>query len=357
MNILVIKFRNIGDVLLTSPLLNNLKYSYPSAKIDVAINQGTEAVLSQNPNINKLIVYRRNDISALPRIKRFIHEIRFFLSFYQKPYDLVINLTEGDRGAYITKLTRSNMRIGYWNKNIMLKNVFTHYLPRQDYRHTIETNLDPLRLLNIPILSKKVEIFCHQKDHNFIDRYLFNVDQFIHIHPVSRWLFKCIANETMASIIDYCELELKYKVVITAAPVKAEIRKVNDILSLCQSKPIDLSGKLSLTQTAALNQRADGFIGVDTAIMHMSAANDIPVLAFFGPSGADHWGPWDNKLMQSGYIQRNGLQSMGKHRVIAEIRDCQPCGRDGCNGTKVSDCLMSMDINVIKQNIKEMLFE
>ena len=114
---------------------------------------------------------------------------------------------------------------------------------------------------------------------------------------------------------------------------------------------------ISLTQTAALNQRADGFIGVDTAIMHMSAANDIPVLAFFGPSGADHWGPWDNKLMQSGYIQRNGLQSMGKHRVIAEIRDCQPCGRDGCNGTKVSDCLMSMDINIIKQNIKEMLFE
>jgi len=40
MNILVIKFRNIGDVLLISPLLNNLKYSYPSAKIDVAINQG-----------------------------------------------------------------------------------------------------------------------------------------------------------------------------------------------------------------------------------------------------------------------------------------------------------------------------
>ena len=357
MNILVIKFRNIGDVLLISPLLSNLKHSYPSAKIDVAINQGTEAVLSENPNIDNLIIYQRDRINALPKIKRLIQELKFFLSFYQKSYDLVINLTEGDRGAFITKLTKSNMRIGYRNKNIILKNAYTHQLPRQEFRHTLETNLDPLRLLNIPIKNKKVEIFCTRQDHNFVSQYLSECETFIHIHPVSRWLFKSIANETMAIIIDYCEVELKHKVVITAAPIEAEIKKVNEILSLCQSKPINLSGKLSLKQTAALNQKAQAFIGVDTAIMHISAANDVPVLAFFGPSGADHWGPWDNNLMQSSYNQRNGLQTMGKHRVIAESRDCLPCGKDGCNGTKVSDCLMSLDIDIIKQNIQEMLVE
>ena len=357
MNILVIKFRNIGDVLLISPLLNNLKHSYPSAKIDVAINKGTEAVLRENPNIDNLIIYQRNKIKVLPKIKRLIQELKFFFSFYQKSYDLVINLTEGDRGAFITKLTRSNMRIGYPSKNIILKNVYTHQLPRQDFRHTLETNLDPLRLLNIPIKNKKVEIFFTHLDHNFVSQYLSEFETFIHIHPVSRWLFKSIANETMAIIIDYCELELKHKVVITAAPIEAEIKKVNEILSLCQSKPINLSGKLSLKQTAALNQKAKAFVGVDTAIMHVSAANNVPVLAFFGPSGSDHWGPWDNDLMQSNYTRRNGIQYMGKHRVIAESRDCQPCGRDGCNGSKVSDCLMSLDIDIIKQNIREMLGE
>jgi len=357
MNILVIKFRNIGDVLLISPLLNNLKYSYPSAKIDVAINQGTQGVLSENPNIDNLIIYQRNRINALPKIKRLIQELKFFLSFYQKPYDIVINLTDGDRGAFITKLTRSNTRIGYRNKNRMLNKVYTYHLPEQNYRHIIETNLDPLRLLNIPIKSKQVEIFCNKHDHYSVEQYLSNFDRLIHIHPVSRWLFKCIANETMANIIDYCEFELEHKVVITAAPVESEIKKVNDILSLCQSKPLNLSGKLSLTETAALNKRAQAFIGVDTAIMHMSAANDIPVLAFFGPSGAKNWGPWDNSLMQSGYTLRNGIQIMGKHRVISDSRDCQPCGKDGCNGTKVSDCLMSFDIDIVKQNIREMLIE
>jgi len=353
MNILVIKFRNIGDVLLMTPLLHNLKCYYPESKIDVAINQGTEAILIENPNINHLIIYKRDKIRSLPRFKRLIQELKFFLDFRQKHYDLVINLTEGDRGAYITKLTRSNRRIGYQSKNKMLNNVYTHYLPKQDFRHTVEINLDPLRILNIPIQSKRVEIFCTQQDFDVIDKQLSGIEKFIHIHPVSRWLFKCVANETMAEIIDYCELRLGIRVVVTAAPVETEIEKVDGILSLCKSNPLNLSGQLSLKETAALNQRAHGFIGVDTAIMHISAANDIPVLAFFGPSGADHWGPWDNQLIQSGYTKRNGFQKMGKHRVISESRVCQPCGKDGCNGTKVSDCLMNVDFSKIRIKINK----
>ena len=112
-----------------------------------------------------------------------------------------------------------------------------------------------------------------------------------------------------------------------------------------------MAGKLTLKQTAALNKKAAFFIGVDTAIMHISAANDVPVLAFFGPSGADHWGPWDNDEKGSGYRQRKGFQTMGRHRVIQESWECVPCGKDGCEGTKISDCLMRLDMAFIQQNI------
>jgi len=247
------------------------------------------------------------------------------------------------------------MRVGYPSKSRLLKNTFTHYLPKQEFRHTIETNLDPLRVLGIPIKSKKVEIFHHQKEWSFVDQVLSETTRFIHIHPVSRWLFKCIADQTMAQIIDYCELKLKTKVVLTAAPIKAEVDRVDSILSLCQSNPINLSGRASLKQIVALNKKANMFIGVDTAIMHISAANNTSVLAFFGPSGADHWGPWDNGLMQSSYAKRNGVQCMGKHIVFSEKRDCQPCGKDGCNGSKISNCLMHMDFDEIKKSICKIL--
>ena len=184
--------------------------------------------------------------------------------------------------------------------------------------------------------------------------WLKNIDYFIHIHPVSRWLFKCISDITMSKIIDYCDIDLGIKVVITSSSENLEIKKVNSILKNIKSKPLNFSGKLSLKETAALNSRAKLFIGVDAAIMHLSAYNNVPVLAFFGPSGANHWGPWDNNLMSSAYEKSNGFQVMGMHRVFSESRACQPCGKDGCNGSKISDCLMSLNFEKIKNQILEM---
>jgi heptosyltransferase-3 len=355
MKILILKFRNIGDVLLITPLLSNLKKYYPNSIIDVVLNKGTEEMITLNHNVSNIVIYDREKIKSFSLLKKIWEEFIFSFRFRKNNYDIVINLTEGDRGAQIAWLTKAPIRIGYLNKNFFLKKAFTHQIPKQGLRHTLEANLDPLRSLSVPIVDKKVKIFWSNNDSDFVNKKLTNIDNFIHIHPVSRWLFKCIADQTMAQIIDYCELELNTKVVITAAPIQIEMDKVNSILDLCQSTPVNLSGDLTLKKTAILNKKAKLFIGVDTAIMHISAANNVPVFAFFGPSGANHWGPWDNDLMKSGYTKINGFQTMGKHRVFSESRECQPCGKDGCNGTKISDCLMYLDIDIIKSNIKEML--
>lgn len=348
--ILVMKFRNIGDVLLVSTLLKNLKAHYPDVQIDMALNKGTEEMIIGHPCVDDIIIYDRSHIKSLSLFQRIKEEVMFAWSIRQKQYDMVINTTEGDRGAQLAKISGAKIKIGYKpKKNRFLKNTFDITLPPQVFRHTLETNLDVLRMLDLEIYDKKVEIFW--KKENEVETPL----EFVHIHPVSRWMFKCISDETMAKIIDYIEIEKKIKVVLTAAPVKEELDKIDAILERCQSKPINQSGKLTLKETAALNKKSKIFIGVDTAIMHMSAANDVPVLAFFGPSGADHWGPWDNALMESGYTTRRGFRTMGKHRVIQENWECVPCGKDGCEGTKVSDCLMQLDFEFIKHNIDEMM--
>jgi heptosyltransferase III len=357
MKILLLKFRNIGDVLLTTPLIHNLKMHYPDAQIDYSVNKGTEAMLTLNPNLNEIITYDRNYIKSLSRFKRLWEELKFIRSFKEQNYDLVINLTNGDRGNLIAWISNAPLKIGQLNSNWVFRNTLTHQMPRQNLRHTIEVILDPLRTLNIPIKNKKVEIFWSKKDEEIFSQELSNIDNFIHIHPVSRWLFKCISDNTMAQIIDFCQLELGLKVVITASKDNFEIQKVHNILSKTKSNPINLSGILSIKQVAALNSKAKLFIGVDTSIMHISASNNVPVLAFFGPSGACHWGPWDNRIMDTGYNEISGFQSMGIHRVFSESRVCQPCGKDGCEGTKISDCLMSLDLKKIKEHIQEMLNE
>ncbi len=355
MKILILKFRNIGDVLLTTPLIKNLKVYYPDAQIDYSVNRGTESMLTLNPNLSRVIAYDRDKIKSLPIYKKIWQELKFLNSFRNKEYDIVINLTNGDRGNLIAFLIKASIRIGYKSKKWPFRNIYSHCMPSQGLRHTIETNLDPLRALMIPVVTKEVEIFWELADEKKVDNKLSNINNFIHIHPVSRWLFKCISDDTMSAIIDYCEITLGIRVVITASDNKFEVKKVEDILSKCKSSPISLSGELSLKQVAALNKRAKIFIGVDTSVMHISASNSVPVLAFFGPSGADHWGPWDNDLNKSEYSKRKGSQIMGIHRVLSESRACQPCGKDGCNGSKVSDCLMSLNLKQIRSNIGEML--
>ena len=88
--------------------------------------------------------------------------------------------------------------------------------------------------------------------------------------------------------------------------------------------------------------------------MHISAANDTPTLAFFGPSAAFHWGPWDNETAVSGYTKLKGNQRMGKHRVLQKEWDCVPCDKDGCNGSKISDCLILIPLSLIRTDLKEM---
>ncbi len=358
MRILILKVQTIGDTLLITPLIKNLFHYFKQPKIDVVVNQGTSDMLTFNPNVNKIIVYTRETFRNTTKLQRIRGEYKFIKIIRSKKYDMVIDLDQGDRGATIAMLSGAKIKIGSkCIKSKLVKNTYTHFLPERIARHTIEINLDPLRILDIPIKSKKVEIFWSKKDEQVVEGRLSAINQFVHIHPFSKGWFRELDSQTIAKIIDYCEQELNIKIVITAAPIKRELEKIDEILRLCQSSPINFSGKLNLNlkQTAALNKKAKLFIGVDTAIPHISAANNTPTLVFFGPTAPDTWGPWDNDLERANYHRNGGVQVNGKHRIISDTKNCLPCNNEGCDNSQISDCLMTLDFDVIKKNINEML--
>ena len=357
MRILILKVQTIGDTLLITPLISNLYRYYDNPVIDVMVNEGTEQMLTLNNNVREVIQYKRESQRNLSNFQRLSKNIQLLKKIKRVQYDLVIDLDEGDRGAFVTLVSGAKVKVGSSTiSSHFLRSVYAHLLPKRNNNHTVEINLDPLRLLNIPIVDKQVEIFWGKEDDEFVAKKLTSVKQFIHIHPFSKGWFKDIDIQTTAKIIDYCEQELNIRVIITAAPIQRELDKLGDILKLCQSKPINLGGKLSLKQTAVLNSKAKLFIGVDTAIMHISAANHIPTLAFFGPTAPDTWGPWDNDLGQTNYHRNGGLQVNGKHHVLSDVRTCLPCNNEGCDNNQVSDCLIGLDIHIIKKNINEMSF-
>ena len=109
------------------------------------------------------------------------------------------------------------------------------------------------------------------------------------------------------------------KVIITASPDKKERDRVEKIISLCKSKPVNFTGQLTLKQLAYLSYKAELYFGVDTAPMHMATAVDTTVLALMGGSEVIHWGPWSNTQMKNNYKNIDGRQSMGKNIVISDM--------------------------------------
>jgi heptosyltransferase-3 len=323
MKILVIKFRNIGDVLLSTPLVSNLKNIYPDSIIDFALNKGCEDMLYDNPDINNIIIYDRPRIKQLSIFSQLKEEIKFTRNIRKCNYDMVINLTEGERGAQLVFLSGAKIKLGFpVRKGLLSKiKIFDKLGNDKKRQHTVEKDLQFIDILGKKIVNKEVKIYWPTEIEQEIDKVLAdnNISQFVHIHPVSRWMFKCWEDDRMASIIDYLQQEKKLKVIITGAPIKNELDRVDNILALCKTRPINLSGKLTLKHLACLSSKAKLFFGVDTAPMHIAAATNTPVVTLFGASYPVIWGPWDNSSNEQLFQDKNGMQTNGLHHMISNM--------------------------------------
>lgn len=347
--ILVIKSRNIGDVLLTSSLISTLKQRYPKAEISALVKPGTEAMLINHPDLVRVLTYPRQNHDQ-NRLGFMIHDLSWQRGLKRYRFDLCINTTEGERGALTARLAGIPVRIGLpltrnsgWRKNLL-----THVVPpiARSGRHTVIQNLD---ILGLPLAEQNRQVTIQVLDENRTQvAHLLMINKrdtrlpLVWVHAASRWFFKCWSNNHMATVIKHIQ-NAGAQVVLTSGPDDRERYQVQSILNLCtcQQKPMDLSGRLSLTDLMALAETSDMFFGVDSAPMHIAAALDVPVVALFGPSGAFDWGPWPNGWQKdpTPYPLRGGIQYAGPHTVIQKDWDCVPCGQDGCAGSKKSRCL------------------
>jgi heptosyltransferase-3 len=127
-------------------------------------------------------------------------------------------------------------------------------------------------------------------------------------------------------------------VAVTSGPEAREVEAAKRVLSRAAAPAIDLVGRTSLAELAAVLERATLFLGVDSAPMHMAAALGVPVVALFGPSGEKSWGPWGEG-----------------HVVLTSPYLCRPCGKDGCLGSKKSDCLEAISPQVVLAAVEPLL--
>lgn len=314
------KFRHIGDVILSTPLITNLHALYPNAQIDYALNIEGKVILEHNPYIHTIFPYERSLIKKHNRLIQLFLEYQYAKEILKNRYDIVINLTEGDRGAQIALLSQGAKKFGIKPKKGILSilNIFDRYLKLNEPLHTVEKDLRFLTFLNKQPLSKKVELYWPKKSEKEINRILneFAIEKFVVLHPAAQHHFKCWDSRKFAKVIDYLQEKRKISVIMTAGSTPQEKKIVEEILAQTVTQPLDLSGKINLQELSYLYSKAKLYLGIDTAPMHIAAAVNTRVFALFGPTEAIEWGPWDNDIQINNYIDAYASQQNGKHFVM-----------------------------------------
>jgi len=362
-NILVIKFRNIGDVLLTSPLVSTLKLEIPEARVCAVVKPGTEAMLEGHPHLDTLYVLpMRADTESVVdfglRYLKWLNELR------KERFDLAINTTEGDRGIILSFLIRAK---ACWSRPKKIEGIFSwrrllvsHWTNANSGRkiHTVFQDLLSVSDL-VTTLHSEVLLNIASSDEVYIEDELNrqgydNNNKLIHIHPSSRWMFKTWPAPKLGQLIKHL-IDRNYQVAITSSDAQKEQQYIKQaLLSVASKKIFDFSGAISLKQTAALSRKADLFFGVDSAPMHMAAAVGTPVVALFGPSDPRVWGPWEASLAQNLFLDASEYKPL-RHTVIQKNWECVPCGIDGCEGGKKSACLDTINTNNVLEAIETLL--
>lgn len=326
----MIKLRHIGDVLLTVPVFRALRERFRQAHIAALVNSGTEQVLAGNPLIDEIIVYDRS-IKEMPLHRRYMRELVFLRSVLSRGFDLTVDLTSGDRAALVSFLSGAEYRFACNPKGAGLcgkKYLYTHLAEMDSDRHMVIQNLDVTAQFGISTTDLRVDISIPEQDRRFAEeifrgQHIAGADRVVHIHPVARWLFKCWKNEYMAEVIRRL-IARKVTVIVTSSPFERELRRAKEILALAGEHPrvVDLCGKTSIKQLAAISAAADLFVGVDTAPMHIAAAVGTPVVALFGPTGEVQWHPWGEG-----------------HIVLTKKMRCWICAKGMCDNVPVRKCL------------------
>lgn len=335
--ILVIKLRHLGDVLLTSPVFSVLKKTFPEAQIDAYIYAESLPMLEGHPAITEFILYdsKWKKSSFFSRMHK---EFKILKKIRTSHYDLVINLTEGDRGALAARVSKGRCRVGFdpEGKGFLGKrSSYTHIVKNcKTPRHHVERNLDALRRIGIfpGQQDKSLYYFIPEEAQTFVYRKLAEAkvtSDFVVIHPASRWRFKCPDPQLIAQFID----QIDERAVLVSGPDQDEQMFIEKIIGFVQRKEkvVNWAGAFSLKQLGALLEACKCLLCVDSVSLHLASALKVPVVVLFGPTSEKNWGPWQHP----------------DSKIVTLNVPCRPCLMDGCGGSKRSDCLYSLRVEAL----------
>lgn len=307
-NVLIIKLRYIGDVLLATPTVRAVKTARPDVRITMMVNRGTEDVLSGNPNVDEIVILDKGSLAA---------QWRLIAGLRRRRFDTVIDLTDGDRSAFLSWVSGAPVRIGFNDEHRWRGRCYTEVVPAvPGVRHRIDRDLEALKPMNIQAGSTYPQLWLTPDEENSADRLLVQLglrpsQSIVILQPGARYWFKAWPPERFAELADRLTTEYHCQVLIGGSRQDGGLAQ--KVRQMAKSRPTIIAGSTTIKQFAAIAKKSALFVGSDSGAMHIATALDTPVVALFGPSDPREWGPRG-----------------GPAEVIYKALDCRACFHPTC---------------------------
>jgi heptosyltransferase-2 len=289
----VIRLDRIGDVVLSTPVLQSLRQSFPSAHLAMMVRPVCRELIEGNPSVDEVLLYDKDRIG-----RGLLNGLRFALGLRRHRFDTALVLHPTVRSHLLVWLAGIPVRIGYARK---AGGLLTHRLAhrkQEGAKSEADYALDMLRVFGIDPPAPPPFVPVDPGHARRIDQWLREQGlgaetRLVAVHPASSARSKRWAPERFAEVADRLAQERATRVVLIGA--EADAAHTQAMAGAMRSRPLDLSGKLSLGELAALLARCRLLIANDSGPVHIAAAVGTPVVAIFGRNqpglGARRWGP------------------------------------------------------------------
>lgn len=359
--ILVIATRQIGDTLITTPLIHRIREIWPDAKIDFLGFKNALTMLEGNPDLNEVI-----GSSPKPKFKEYLS----LLCKVFRNYDLAIITQPSDR-AYIYGLFAGKDRVGVIHqheKGNGWKKLITKYQVEIDYfnQHVVTEKLkllDPFTTssdISSGKISPEISVFPPASADLPIEFEAIAKDSVV-IHPCPLTKYKRWPLQNWVELIEFLG-EKNIPIFISGGPGEADRTLANELLAKVSSKTksliIDGTGRLNFAQLSNYLKQARAFVGVDTSVTHLAAACDIPTITMFGATPPTNFGPWPNGFNgDQPYQLQASSQTIKNITILQGPGDCVPCRKAGCEdrADSKSECLEKLPASRVIDQLKVIL--
>lgn len=349
--ILLIATRQIGDVLLVTPLLHSLRQAYSNAIIDVLVYDHKGGMLEGNRDYNNLL-----SVAEHPTLSQY----KTLFQHLFRRYDLVLSTLPGDR-PLLYALLAAPRRLAIvppsrWQDAWKRLIVHAYTELDNDGTHTVLQNLRLADLLGIP---RCYDIFPPQStsSHRLTQLLPFpwQTQPYAVLHLLPAWHYKRWTLTGWTELVDDLTTRRGLRIVLTGGNDVQEQTYLQEALLNMPATVTNLAGQLSFGEITTLLKASTLYVGPDTAITHLAAATGIPTVAIYGPTNPVKWSPWPCRYaLDQSPFRRKGTQRVGNVLLIQPIGGCVPCHQEGCDRHKQSGsfCLQGLSSATVIKMMK-----